>query len=102
MKTLHNTDISGAEKNVPDIQKSGNGDMFQLLCKTSSKNEGWMKSTKACEIPGVGCIVQVTTQQGNNIAEAVCFVPNVVIIDDINNGRKLILLANYPVDFTHM
>ena len=29
----------------------GNGDMFKLLCKASSQKEGWMKSTKAMEIP---------------------------------------------------
>lgn len=92
MKTLHNSDISGAEKNVPDILKVGNGDMFRLLCKASSKEENWMKSTKACEIPSVGCIVQVTTQQGDNVAEAVCFVPGVTIVDDVNNGRKLVKL----------
>ena len=28
-KTLHNTDVDGATKNVPDIVKFGNGDMFQ-------------------------------------------------------------------------
>ena len=91
MKTLHNSDVSGAHKNVSDLEVVGNGDMFQLLCKASSKAEGWMKSTKACEIPGIGCIVQVTTQQGDNVAEAVCFVPCVTIAVDLdNNGRKLV------------
>jgi len=89
MKTLDNSDISGARKNVPDIEVIGNGDMFQLLCKASSKKEGWMKSTKACFIQGEGCIVQVTTQQGDNVSEALVFVPHVRIVDDINNGRKL-------------
>jgi len=83
-KTLHNAGISGARENVPDIQVVGNGDMFQLLCKASSKSEGWMKSTKAMEIPDVGCVVQVTTQQRNpdgsySVAEAVTFVPGVHI-----------------------
>jgi hypothetical protein len=94
-KTLHNSDISGARVNVPDIQVVGNGDSFRLLCKASSKNEGWMKSSKAMEIPDVGCVVQVTTQQKNpngsySLAEAVCFVPNATIVDDVNNGRKLV------------
>lgn len=79
MKTLHNSDISGAKKNVKDIKVFGNGDMFKLLSKASSEAEGWMKSTKAMEIVGLGCVVQVTTQQGDNIAEAVCFVPGVRI-----------------------
>lgn len=94
MKTLHNSDVSGARKNVKDIKVVGNGDMFRLLCKASSENEGWMKSTKACEVPG-GCVVQVTTQQRNSdgsyaVAEALSFVPGVKIADDENNGRKLV------------
>lgn len=93
-KTLHNSDISGARQNVKDIQVVGNGDMFALLCKASSQAEGWMKSTKAMEVPG-GCVVQVTTQQRNAdgsyaIAEALTFVPGVVITDDVNSGRKLV------------
>lgn len=93
-KTLHNSDVSGARQNVKDIQVVGNGDMFRLLCKASSQMQGWMKSTKACEVAN-GCIVQVTTQQRNPdgsyaVAEALSFVPGVKITDDENNGRKLI------------
>ena len=93
-KTLHNSDLSGARQNVKDIRIVGNGDMFKLLCKASSEDEGWMKSTKAMEVSG-GCVVQVTTQQKNPdgsyaVAEALSFVPGVVIVDDDNNGRKLV------------
>jgi hypothetical protein len=88
-KTLHNSDVSGTKVNVPDVKVVGNGDMFRLLCKASSKAEGWMKSCKAMQVPG-GCVVQVTTQQGDNVAEALCFVPGVVIEDDVNSGRKLV------------
>ena len=91
MKTLHNSDISGAKKNVPDIVVFGNGDMFELLCKASSEKEGWMKSTKACQVPG-GCIVQVTTQQRSPdgtwaVAEALTYVPGVKIVGDGIDGR---------------
>jgi hypothetical protein len=94
MKTLHNSDVSGARQNVKDIQVVGNGDMFRLLCKASSQAEGWMKSTKAMQVPG-GCVVQVTTQQRNPdgsyaVAEALTFVPGTTIVDDENNGRKLV------------
>ena len=94
MKTLHNSDVSGARKNVKDIRVVGNGDMFRLLCKASSESEGWMKSTKAMEVPG-GCVVQVTTQQRNpdgsySIAEALTFVPSVRIGEDENDGRRLV------------
>lgn len=95
MKTLHNSTVSGARQNVKDIKIVGNGDTFRLICKASSENEGWMKSTKACEIAGVGCLVQVTTQQRNEdgsyaVAEALTFVPNVKYIEDENGGRKLV------------
>ena len=94
-KTLHNSTVSGARQNVKDIQVFGDGDTFKLICKASSKAEGWMKSTKAMQINGVGCVVQVTTQQGDNVSEALTFVPGVKIelIDgDKENGRKLVAL----------
>lgn len=94
MKTLHNSEVSGARQNVKDIKVVGNGDSFRLLCKASSEAEGWMKSTKAMETP-VGRLVQVTTQQRNDdgsyaVAEALSFVPGVKLADDDNNGRKLV------------
>lgn len=93
-KTLQNSDVSGARINVPDIKVVGNGDMFRLLCKAYSQNEGWMKSSKAMEVPG-GCVVQVTTQQRNPdgsyaVAEALVHVPGVKLADDVNGGRKLV------------
>ena len=81
MKTLHNSNASGAKENVKDIQFWGNGDLFKLLCKASSKTEGWMKSTKAMQVPN-GCVVQVTTQQWANVAEALTFVPGVKIQEE--------------------
>jgi hypothetical protein len=93
-KTLHNSDISGAKVNVPDIKVVGNGDAFQLLCKASSQVEGWMKSTKAMALD-TGCLVQVSTQQRNPdgsyaVAEALTFVPGAWIESDVNGGRKLV------------
>lgn len=89
-KPLDVTSIEDAKNKVSDIVVVGNGDTFQLLCKASSKTQGWMKSAKAMEIPGIGCVVQVTTQHCDNVAEAVCFVPQVKIAPDIKGGRKLI------------
>ena len=54
-KTLHNSTVSDAGKNVKDIVVYGNSDAFQLISKASSKEEGWMKSTKAMEIKGLVC-----------------------------------------------
>lgn len=80
-KTWNNTTAKGATKQVKDIEFWGNGDMFKLISKASSKKEQWMKSTKAMQIDGSGCIVQVTTQQGDNIAEALVYVANTYIHD---------------------
>lgn len=98
-KTLYNTDMSGTKVNVPDVVMYGD-DLFKLLSKASSESERWMKSTKAMEIEGVGCVVQVTTQQGHlqegpvrkgvktpvniiwAVAEAVTFVPNTAIVKE--------------------
>ncbi len=93
MKTYGNTSVNGTRKNVADVEFYGDGDTFKLISKAWSKDEKWMKSFKACQIDGVGCIVQVTTQQGDSIAEAVAFVPGVKIelIDgDKSNGRRLV------------
>lgn len=77
---------------MPDLVTFGDGDTFKLISKASSQAEGWMKSTKAMEIVGVGCVVQVTTQQRNPdgsyaVAEAVTFVPGVRIVEDEEDGR---------------
>lgn len=93
-KTLVNTDSNGAIKNAKDIVFWGNEDTFQLISKSSSIEEGWIKSTKAMQIDYVGCVVQVTTKQGDNVSEALTFVPKVrikdLIVDGVVVGRKLI------------
>jgi hypothetical protein len=95
VKSLHNTTSNGATKNVKDIQFFGDGDTFQLICKASSENEGWMKSTKAMQIDRVGCVVQVTTQQRNpdgsySLSDAVTFVPNSKIQATLNDNGEVV------------
>jgi pyruvate/2-oxoglutarate dehydrogenase complex dihydrolipoamide acyltransferase (E2) component len=95
-KMLDISEVKEAKKNISDLVTYGNGDTFALLCKASSQEQGWMKSTKVCNVPD-GCIVQVTTQQKNPdgsyaIAEALTYVPNTQIDLDGNPfcDRKLI------------
>lgn len=83
-KTLDITEVKGAKANISDLKVFGNGDTFQLICKASSNEQGWMKSTKAMPT-GNGVVVQVTTQQKNpdgsySVAEALTFVPDAKII----------------------
>ena len=88
-KTLHNSRASGARVNVKDIKFWGNGDMWKLMSKASSKAEGWMKSTK-CLMVQHGCLIQVTTQQGDHIAEAVTFVPGVRLVADTDETGEIV------------
>ena len=95
-KSLDITEIKGAKANIHDLKTYGDGDTFGLLCKASSEAEGWMKSTKVCNVSG-GCIVQVTTQQRNPdgsyaVAEALTYVPG-VFMDKRTNPRKLVPLG---------
>jgi len=102
-KTLKNTDIDGASKNIKDVVFWGDADCFKPIGKAHSEEEGWMKSTKAMEIPAVGVVVQVTTQQGSNVAEALTFIPGVRLMEikdeDKNIIRRRIVSANGSTKF---
>jgi len=73
-------------KSVPNIQFWGDKDIFKLISKIWSEKENWIKATKAMQIDSVGCVVQVTTQQGDKVTEAVTFVPGVIIWDVKNSN----------------
>jgi len=90
-KTLDVVSIEDAQKKVSDLVFVGDGNLFKVLAKASSKSQGWMKSTKAMEVP-FGVVVQVTTQQGDNVAEALTYVPGVRIEEDDDGGRKLVAI----------
>ncbi len=96
-KDLGITEVRGAHANIPDLQVYGDGDTFALLCKASSQEQGWMKSTKVCNLPS-GCIVQVTTQQKNPdgsyaVAEALAYVPG-MNMDKESNPRRLAAISS--------
>lgn len=92
-KMLDISEVKGAKANISDLKVYGDGDTFALLCKASSQEQGWMKSTKVCNVYG-GCIVQVTTQQKNPdgsyaVAEALTYVPG-IHLDKGTDPRMLI------------
>jgi hypothetical protein len=75
-KTLN---ITSTKDFKGDIQVHGNPDLWECICKASSKSQGWMKSTKVLKLKK-GCLVQVTTQQKNPdgsyaVSEAVTYCP---------------------------
>ncbi|MDG0950510.1 hypothetical protein [Bacillus paranthracis] len=97
-KDLNISEVRGAKKNISDLQVYGDGDTFALLCKASSQEQGWMKSTKVCNVDG-GCVMQVTTQQKNPdgsyaVAEALTYVPG-VHIDKESNPRKMVPIRSH-------
>jgi len=91
-KTLNVTSNNDLKNKVSDVQVVGK-DLWTVLCKASSKSQGWMKSTKAMGVP-CGCLVQVTTQQGDNVSEALTFVDGVKIQKLDGGGAELVMI--YP------
>lgn len=89
-KDMGISDSKGAKANISDLEVFGDPDTWLLISKASSQSQGWMKSTKAMKIQGAGVIVQVTTQQGDNVAESLQFVPNVSIYEDTKTGIRTI------------
>jgi hypothetical protein len=56
----------------------------------TQKGESWFSSTEAAQVEGVGCIVRVASSNDGRVAEALTFVPGVVIQPDGKGGRKLV------------
>ena len=97
-KDLAISDVRPDKENISDLVMYGDTGNFELLCKSSSQEQGWMKSTKVCNVT-YGCIVQVTTQQRNPdgsyaVAEALTYVPN-MNIDRESSPRKLTEIKHY-------
>lgn len=69
--------------------KVGDGNMYQVLVKTYSQREKLIKTTRAFEVGGIGCVVQATIEKGKDISESVVFVANAIIVEDINSGKRL-------------
>lgn len=76
IKTIDIENVEDLKSKVSDVKVFGNTDIFRLVSKASSEKEEWMKSTKIMNLPK-GMLVQVTTQQGVNVAEALQYVPGV-------------------------
>jgi len=76
-----NTSTADARKTTSDIKVTGDPDVWELICKASSKGQGWMKSTKGMAISG-GLLVQVSTEHRDSrgtvtaCAEALSFIPD--------------------------
>jgi hypothetical protein len=82
-----------------EVKVIGNPDQFVLLFKAQAE-KSWKKSTKAMEVES-GCVLQVSTEQtapdgSTSVAEAVTFVPDVQIVDDMKGGKRLVARGATP------
>ena len=82
-KTLGVTSNEDLKEKVSDVELAGVYDPWTLIAKASSESQGWMKSTKAMNMPQ-GVLIQVTTQNGDHVAEALAYVPNTTVMTVIN------------------
>lgn len=78
-RPMNAIDPKSAKKLMGDIEVWG-VEEFKLVSKASSKKYGFMKSTKAMQLPA-GCLIQVSTKEGNAVAEALTYVPDVYLVD---------------------
>ena len=101
-KALDVTSMEDIKERVTDVEVFGDPGDWELICKASSKAQGWMRSTKAMEIKSggplgtvFGCLVQVSTHQEQttgsaNIAEAVIWVPGVMITREGTSDGEIV------------
>jgi hypothetical protein len=88
-KTLNTSPDNPATELVQDIEKYGDPDKWKLICKASSQAQGWMKSTKAMDIPGYGCLVQVSEQQGDQLSTSITPIQGVGVYPSVKGGYRL-------------
>lgn len=88
-KTLNNVDMETLKQNVSDVEIYGDPGKWFCLSKASSKSQGWMKSTKAMDIPGYGCLVQVSEQQGDQLSTSITPIQGVGVYPSVKGGHRL-------------
>lgn len=87
-RTVANANPEQAAKS--GVESVGDMGTWKVVQKAWNKKEKWMKSTKALEIVDLGCLIQVTTQQGDKVAEAVCYVPGAKLVQNPAGGGTLV------------
>lgn len=95
-RTLDIENTADATTKISDIKVSGNPDMWVLLCKASSKAQGFAKSTKALAIPGWGVVLHVSTWDHGRLVETLTPLPGVAIGTDGENRPTLVRAKVVP------
>ena len=89
-KTLNNVSDETLKANVGDVQLFANADKWLCIGKCWSAKEKWMHSTKAMNIPGFGCVVQVSTQQGEQVTTSLTSIQGVGVYPSKYGGHRLV------------
>ena len=80
----------GELKPIDAVEQPINPELFRVLSRVVSATEGWTQTTKAMEIPGVGCVLQVTIRLGDTVTNTLSFIPGVKLVD---TGSSSVLKA---------
>jgi hypothetical protein len=73
------TNPEEAKAAISDIVVAGDPNAWKVISKASSESQQWMKSTKGM-VTETGVLVQVTTKEKGQIAEALTFIPGARMI----------------------
>jgi hypothetical protein len=79
VKQVNAKNTNDAKELDNTVKIIGNPDLWKLVSKVFSDEHQWMKSTKAMNIEGRGVLVQVSTQLGDQVAEALTFIPDAMV-----------------------
>lgn len=65
-----------------ELEVIGDPDLWRVLQQVKDPRRGWIKTTRAMEIPGEGCLIQSCTRKSEadgsaHFSEAMQFVPGV-------------------------
>lgn len=94
-RDLSNTSTADTAATTPDLEVAGDPDAWELVCKASSAEQGWSKSTKRRRVPG-GWLYQVSTEHRSGgavvaCAEALALVPDPGQPPSIEERRRHLL-----------
>ena len=78
-KSLDVTNMEQLKDKVSDVKVYGDPGDWVCICKASSEEQNWMRSTKAMQT-ATGVLVQVSSQYINSVAEALTFIPGATIL----------------------
>lgn len=75
---------------------------WKTITKAWNKEECWMKSTKALQLDGLGCLVQVSTESaGKGVAEALVFIPGASLAPTAVEGIYMVVNNHLMMSVVH-